>query len=133
MFVITRIGGEGYDLPITMQKSQTDTTPVEGAKPNSHYLELDQNESDLLAEICANPAFSKVIIIINASQQMELGFLDDPENEDYNAKIKGAVWIGGPGQTGIMALGRVLNGTVNPSGRTVDTYTRDFTKDPTWV
>jgi beta-glucosidase len=133
LFVITRIGGEGYDLPITMQKSQTDTTPVEGAKPNSHYLELDQNESDLLAEICANPAFSKVIIIINASQQMELGFLDDPENEDYNAKIKGAVWIGGPGQTGIMALGRVLNGTVNPSGRTVDTYTRDFTKDPTWV
>ena len=31
-----------------------------------------------------------------------------------------------------MALGRILNGEVNPSGRTVDTYARDFTSIPAY-
>ena len=42
------------------------------------------------------------------------------------------LWIGQPGWNGIMALGGVLTGEINPSGRTVDFYMRDFTTDPTW-
>lgn len=43
--VITRIGGEGFDLP----RYQGNT---EGAiAPDSHYLQLDQNEMDLLAAV----------------------------------------------------------------------------------
>ena len=72
---------------------------------------------------------------------MELGFLDGTDDNDstlvdgmngISAKIDGALWIGGPGYSGIMALGRVLNGKVTPSGKTIDTYQRDFTKDPTY-
>ncbi len=63
---------------------------------------------------------------------MELGFLDDPAHYAYSDKIKAALWIGSVGKTGINALGRVLNGSVTPSGRTVDTYARDFKKDPSW-
>lgn len=36
------------------------------------------------------------------------------------------------GSTGFNALGEILAGTVNPSGKTPDLYSRDFTKDPTF-
>lgn len=138
LVVFTRIGGESFDLPRTMQNK--DGTPIKGAYDgNDHYLELDRNEQDMLVEACNN--FDKVIVIINSSTSMELGFLDAADDHDDSIvdgmkdiadKIDACVWIGGPGYSGINALGRVLNGTVNPSGRTVDTYRRDFTKDPTY-
>ncbi len=129
LVVISRIGGEGIDLPRTMQKSETEK--VAGARSaDDHYLQLDENETALLQEVCAN--FDNVIIVINCSAAMELGFLDDPTHYAYHPNIKGALWIGSPGATGIMALGSILKGEVTPSGHTTDTYARDFTKDPTW-
>ncbi len=131
LVVISRIGGEGIDLPRTMQKSATDTGKVAGARnADDHYLQLDESETSLLQEVCAN--FENVIVIINCSPAMELGFLDDPTHYAYQQNIKGALWIGSPGATGIMALGEILKGAVNPSGHTIDTYARDFKKDPTW-
>ncbi|MBE7088707.1 MAG: beta-glucosidase [Clostridiales bacterium] len=133
LVVFTRIGGESFDLPRTMEG-------VEGeVSEDDHYLELDKNEQDLLVHVCDN--FEKVIVIINCSTSMELGFLDAiadndetivPGMENIDSKIDGAVWIGGPGYSGILALGSILNGETTPSGRTIDTYQRDFTKDPTY-
>lgn len=133
LVVVTRIGGESFDLPRTMKN-------VDGElDENDHYLELDKNEQDMLVHVCEN--FDKVILIINCSTSMELGFLDGIEDNDstivegmngIDGKIDGAVWIGGPGYSGILALGSVLVGETNPSGRTIDTYQRDFTKDPTY-
>ena len=135
--VISRIGGEGYDLPRSMfwdGKSYTNwksTDKIPGARnADDHYLQLDQNEADMLKEACDN--FANVIVVINSSSAMELGFLDDPTHYAYNANIKGALWIGHPGISGAKALGKVLNGTVNPSGNLVDTYPRNFKNDPTW-
>ncbi|MDR1094496.1 MAG: glycoside hydrolase family 3 C-terminal domain-containing protein [Clostridiales bacterium] len=135
--VISRIGGEGYDLPRSMFWNGSNYAvwngdqTVPGARGrDDHYLQLDQNETDMLKEACAN--FDKVIVVINCSTSMELGFLDDPGHYAYNPKIKAALWIGNPGGSGIAALGRVLNGSVNPSGKTVDLYARDFKQDPTW-
>ncbi len=132
LVIFSRIGGESFDLPRSMIN-----TPG-AASENDHYLELDQNEQDLLVAVTA--AFEKVIVIINSSTSMELGFLDaivdgdETQSAQLNSsEIGAAIWIGGPGTSGIMALGRILNGEVNPSGRTVDTYQRDFTKDPTYV
>ena len=123
LVVFSRIGGEGYDLPRTM-------ADIPGADPGDHYLELDLNERALLAEVCdADSPFENVIVIINSSAPMELGFLD---GGDYHGKLKGAVWVGSPGGTGMNALGRILSGEVNPSGRLVDTYARDFTQIPSW-
>jgi beta-glucosidase len=132
LVVFSRIGGEGFDLPRTMQNGFSDASKVSGARSaDDHYLQLDQNETDLLAEVSAS--FSKVIVIINGSASMELGFLDDTSHYAYHSQIKGALWLGSPGGSGINALGRVLNGDVNPSGHTVDTYARNFKDDPTWA
>lgn len=125
LVVFSRIGGEGFDLPRTMKGAA-------GARNESdHYLQLDKNETDLLKMVC-DSGFKHVIVIINSSAAMELGFLDDPTHYAYNEKIDGCLWIGAPGSSGIMALGRVLNGSVNPSGRLVDTYARNFKDMPSW-
>lgn len=129
--VISRMGGEGYDLPRTMRESYDNENKISGARNiDDHYLQLDQNETDMIKEACDN--FDNVIVVLNTAQMMELGFLDDPTNYAYNEKIKGCLWMGLPATKGVMALGEILNGTINPSGHTVDTYVRDLKKDPTW-
>lgn len=126
IIVFTRIGGEGFDLPRTM-KGQAGAR-----KDDDHYLQLDQNETDLIKAVCeAN--FKKVIVVINSAAAMELAFLEDSDYYAYNSKIDAALWMGFPGASGTAALGRVLNGTVNPSGKTVDTYVKDLKQDPTWA
>ena len=124
--VISRIGGEGFDLPRTMQTSfDSNASKIEGAKStDSHYLELDQNEEDLIKHVCEN--FDNVIVLLNTGTAMELGFLDS------YPQIKGCLWVGFPGASGAAAIGRVLTGAVNPSGHTTDTYIKDMTKDPSW-
>ena len=125
LVVITRIGGEGFDLP----RYQGTT---EGAvSADSHYLELDQNERDMLSAVC-NAGFKHVIVVFNIPSSFEATFLTDPEYADFADKIDAAIWIGFTGSNGITALGEVLNGDVNPSGRLVDTWAADFTKNPTF-
>ncbi|MDD5293594.1 MAG: glycoside hydrolase family 3 C-terminal domain-containing protein, partial [Candidatus Izemoplasmatales bacterium] len=92
--VITRIGGEGYDLPTTMVNSSG--APLAGSNAGDHYLELDLYEKAIFASLEADSSVSKVIVIVNASQQMELGFLYDEVNY---SKVKAAIWVGGPGQS----------------------------------
>ena len=125
LVVFTRIGGEGFDLPMTMEGAS-------GArKADDHFLQLDQNETDLLKEVCS-AGFGKVVVCLNSGSPMELGFLEKEDYYAYQDKIDAALWIGYSGNTGINALGKILSGEVNPSGRTVDTFSTDFKKDPTW-
>ncbi len=118
LVVITRAGGEGGDLPMDMAEAG-----YSGAAPGAHYLELAPNEQDMLALVEAN--FDNVIVLINSSNAMELGFLD-------SAKVDGAIWIGGPGSTGLNAVAKALTGEVNPSGRLVDIYAYDVTSSPAY-
>ncbi|MBQ3300964.1 MAG: glycoside hydrolase family 3 C-terminal domain-containing protein, partial [Eggerthellaceae bacterium] len=104
--VITRRSGEGGDLPMDM-------AAYSGSEAGRSYLELTPDEEDLLEMAKAN--HDKVIVIINSANAMELGFLEDEG-------IDAAIWVGTPGSTGTSAIGDVLTGAVNPSGRLVDTY-----------
>ncbi|MFU8785788.1 MAG: glycoside hydrolase family 3 N-terminal domain-containing protein [Candidatus Izemoplasmataceae bacterium] len=130
--LISRIGGEGFDLPRTMADSYSaNANKISGANNlNDHYLQLDANESLLLLEVYEH--FNKVILLLNTPSQIELGFIDDEDHPLYSEKLEAVLWIGMPGSTGAMAIGPVLNGDVNPSGRTTNIYARDFRSDPTW-
>ena len=64
--------------------------------------------------------FGTVVVVINSTNAMELGFLND-ENVDA------ALWCGCFGSVGTVALGNILNGTTNPSAKTVDTFAYDST------
>ena len=117
--MIGRGGGEGGDLTRDMKGFDDNYVP------GQHQLELNKDEKDLLA--LAKEHFDKVVVVVNSSTAMELGGLENDPG------IDAVLWIGSPGQTGFRAVGKVLNGTVNPSGRTADIYAADFTADPTFV
>ncbi|HFI0076472.1 TPA: glycoside hydrolase family 3 C-terminal domain-containing protein [Streptococcus suis] len=116
LVVISRNGGEGADLPQNMAEYQ------QGDK-DKHYLELQDVEKAMLKTVTEN--FEKVVVLVNSSNAMELGFLED-------ASVDAALWIGGPGSTGLNGVANILVGDVNPSGRLVDTYAYDLTTNPTY-
>lgn len=120
--VFTRIGGENFDLPRTMSGA------VGANNDSDHFLQLDKNELDLLSTVISS-GFGKIVVIINSGSAMQLDYLNDPA---YSDKINAVVWMGFSGENGTSALGEIMNGTTNPSGRTPDTYATDFKKDPTW-
>lgn len=114
--VFSRNGGEGGDLPMDMAS-------YTGGDAGKHYLELQSCEQEMLSMVEKN--FEHVIVLVNSSNAMELGFLEDKN-------VDAALWIGGPGSTGCVAVGEVLCGAVNPSGRLVDTYAYDLTTAPAY-
>ena len=121
LVVFSRIAGENWDLP--RKAADNDTR---------HYLELDNAERDLLKHICDSNVFEHVIVLINSSNMIDMGFLKFASDPAYNAKIDAAMIIGSPGGEGIMALGEILAGKINPSGHTVDTIYTHYENDPTW-
>ena len=116
--MVGRGGGEGGDLAQDM--NGWDENYVEG----QHQLELNQDEKDAIA--LAKEHFETVVVIVNSNNTLELGELED------DADIDAVLWIGSPGQTGFNAVGDVLSGDINPSGKLPDIHPADFTKDPTF-
>lgn len=115
---IGRPGGEGGDL--TRDMSDWDAN----AEPGQHQLELNKDEKDLLALAVEN--FDTVVVVVNASTTIEMGPIQDDPGVDA------VLLAGSPGASGFDALGQILAGQVNPSGRTADVWAADFTKDPTF-
>lgn len=134
LIVITRSGGEGADLPMSITDEDTVkqaaatgsgaryTSYKDDVDPERSYLELTNREKEMVERV--NESFENVIVIINAANTMELGWVNDYEH------INGVIWCPGPGERGFQALGEVLSGTVNPSGKTVDTYLYDLFSSP---
>ncbi len=127
VIVLSRIAGEGHnDMPGDVTKASYDNE-LNGYKdfePGEHYLQLSQTEEDMVDMVCSN--FDNVILVYNAANPMELGFIDQYD------QIRAAVWCQGPGHTGFEALGKILTGEVNPSGKTTDTFIYDMTAAPWW-
>lgn len=121
--VISRIGGESFDLPRTQNVSA-------GGIEGKHYLQLDKNEYEMLDMVTAR--FKKVIVVLNTLTSFQCDFIAEYNNAPADPRIDAVVWIGGPGSTGAEAIGRLLTGELNFSGRTVDLFARDFTQNPTW-
>ncbi|MDD6302931.1 MAG: glycoside hydrolase family 3 N-terminal domain-containing protein [Bacillales bacterium] len=121
LVVLSRIAGENWDLP---RKASDDES--------RHYLELDNNERELLKQIAESGKFEHIIVLLNGSNYIDLGFLKLTSDPAYNSKIDACINIGSPGANGIMALGEILTGKVNPSGKTVDTVYTNYSKDPVW-
>ena len=118
VIVISRLAGEGHnDIPQDMANCEiyTDNSvEYRDWDEGDHYLQLNNTEEDMVKLVCDN--FENVVVVYNGAYAFELGFV-----EEY-PQIKGVVWAAGPGNVGFTALGEILAGTVNPSGRTNDTF-----------
>lgn len=122
IITITRVGCEGYD-GLRLQDPD-ESLKVFDAKPGEHYLQLNEGEKELISY--AKEKFGKVVILLNTTMPVEIADLQ------YDDDIDAIMWIGYPGFNGFLAIGELLTGTVNPSGRITDTWAVDITKDPTW-
>ena len=146
VIVIGRSGGEGADLPTDMKAvldgtynpaSKVSVAPgnygymnavawnngaYDDFEAGESYLELSVTEENLVKKVCSE--FDKVIVIINANNTMELGWVDE------YPQIGAVLLVPGAGVTGFAALGEIMSGAVNPSGRTADTFVKDLFDTP---
>ena len=122
VILLKRSGSEGSDNPRRVGDFATDSDEVKNAH---HYFELSVNETALIKAV-EDAGFSKIVLLVNSPSPLELGAIEKDE------KIQSIIWTGLPGGNGMKAVGRILNGSVNPSGHTVDTWASDYRKDPTW-
>ena len=121
IMVVSRVCGEGSDLP------WFGTGDGDG-----NILSLSQEERDILkklADLKAAGQVKSIIVLLNVSNPMELDFLE-PSICGVDYGVDACLWIGEVGQNGIEAIGDILNGTVNPSGKLVDTYCYDNLTSP---
>ena len=134
---ISRAGGEGGDLSTDLIRDSKTSAAQKKIKDNAntanevknytegqHQLELSKEEKDMIT--FAKNNYSKVVVVVNSSNVMELGELNKDE------KVNGIFWVGSMGSTGFNSLGNILSGKVNPSGHTPDIYPADLTKDPSF-
>ena len=102
--VFSRVGGEGYDMAFD-------------------YLQLDQNEKDMLqavSDMKKAGTVGRIVVLINSANALQVDFL---KNNSYD--VDACLWIGDVGITGVNAVAEILAGKVNPSGSLVDTYCYD--------
>lgn len=122
--VLTRVGGEGADLPMNMKAEgityENNSKDYEDFKDGESFLQLSQTERDMLDLVTKN--FNKVTLVYNGANTFQFDFLND------YPQIKSVVWCPPAGQTGFSALGDVLSGDTNPSGKTSDTFLKDLTQ-----
>lgn len=124
---IARQGGEGQDEALNMDGSLNGTTdPNLGYNTQKHYLELTDNEEAMIAALESDPNIKTIIVVINFSNAMELGELENDPNVDA------ILYAAAGGSTGFEAVGEILRGTVNPSGKMTDTLYANFKLDPTY-
>lgn len=119
LVVISRSGGEDGDW------SQQYSYDKDGTQHSDRsYSELSSKEVEMITWCKEN--FSNVIVLLNLANPIECGFLDE-------LGVNAALSCSLPGNHGTQAVGKILLGEVNPSGRTADTYAYDVTTAPTFI
>ncbi len=123
-----RQGHEGAELPQHMDSHTIDTNGTQAGEYDRTYLDPTQNELDLLKYLKEELGYKKIVVLINSSNVMTIG--------EYLQYSDACLWIGGPGEAGLIGVGNVLRGKdsagkqLSPSGRTSDTWMSDFYSMP---
>ena len=114
--ILHRFGTENDDLLTHAAPGHSDENETE--------LDLQDNEKALIAH--AKQYFDKVIVVLNSSNAMSLG-----EMKELGADA--ILWVGGVGQVGCLSAVKIIDGKVNPSGKSTDTWWVNVNKDPAFT
>ena len=125
--VFARNSGEAIDLYMdtTMDDGQTRTIinrehNGDASRSVGDALALSDNEKSVLEGMKALKdagTLDSIVVLMNSASPLMCDFI---ENEAYG--IDACMWVGAIGTYGANAIGRLLVGDVNPSGRTADTF-----------
>lgn len=126
VFVLSRIGGEGTDNQ--MFDNGEGSRNYEWDAYNGNYLALSEEERSVLRGLKAAKdagQYDKVIVLCNFTNQVMLDFVDDPQ---YG--VDAVLYSGSIGSKGSVAIGNILSGKVNPSGKLSDTFWKNHYLNP---
>lgn len=111
--------GEAFEHANSPTKTENGET-----KEYKHNLQMLNADEQVLEYAKAN--FKKVIVLLTNDIPTEIGALQ------YDDGIDAILLSGHFGKYGYEQIGYVLNGSVNPSGRTVDLWAWDITGRTSW-
>ncbi len=136
-YVIDSYDSFGDAAIVTLARNSgegSDSTTVGSDGEDGSYLTVTATERELLKELTSlkeKGTFDKIIVLINTALGLQLDFMYDADID-----IDACLWIGNTGSHGAYAVGKVLTGEVNPSGRITDTFLRDNYSSPamaSWI
>ncbi len=135
IMVLTRCGQENYDMLVdnvtgfVKGEGMFDPPISTGTPTGLSSLALIQEERDILQmlkEAKAAGYFSKIIVLLNTGNTMEVNWLDDYD-------VDACVFTGLLGGVGAHGVAKLLSGEANFSGRIVDTYAASSLSAPAVV
>lgn len=124
---VGRQGHEGAELPMSMESNNISTENRKGSADRT-YLDPTETELEMLKYLKEEAGYETIILLIDSSNVMTIG-----EYMEYTDAI---LWIGGPGESGLVGVANVLLGRdstgkqISPAGRTADTWMYDFYSNP---
>ncbi|MCD8306850.1 MAG: glycoside hydrolase family 3 C-terminal domain-containing protein [Clostridia bacterium] len=95
-----------------------------GTGTSRHSRDYDNAQKALVKYL--ETKFDTVILLINESYPYELDWAESDDN------INAILIVGRPGNNGLSAVGKILDGEINPSGHLADLYAADFTVTPSY-
>ena len=121
---LSRVAGEHIDPPHEQINNLATTSSKKFTNKERGYLEITTEEEELLTAVGQD--YDKVIVIINASNVMQMDFMKNIPGLDA------CLLVGPTGTVGAKAIPQVLYGDVNPSGRTADTWPMNHRYNPAY-
>lgn len=136
VFVVARTSGEAIDK--YMDTSMEDGSRIIVSRDHNNdaensvgdSLELTDNEKSVLenlAKLKESGTIGKIIVIMNSASPLQCQFL---EESAYG--VDACLWVGEIGTTGASAIGKLLTGEYNFSGKTTDTYWEESKYNPVY-
>ena len=122
IFVVSRVGGEATDVQL---RDLGEVSRGFDGK-NGNYLILSAREEDVLSNLKAqkaNGVFDKIVVIMNTTNQVACDFEDKYD-------VDALIYMGSTGSAGTKAVGEILVGKVNPSGKLADTFWKNHYLNP---
>jgi beta-glucosidase len=137
IMVLARTAGEAIDLYMDTTMDDGQTRVIVSRDNNNNpsgsvgdSLALTENEKSVLFNLKSlkdQGVISKIIVIMNSASPLQSNFLTD---DAYD--IDACLWVGTIGTNGANAIGKLLTGEYNPSGRTADTFWAESKYNPVY-
>lgn len=137
IMVLARNSGEAIDLYMDTTMADDETRVIVSRDNNNSVsgsvgdsLELAENEKDVLShlkQLKESGTIKNIVVLMNTASPMQSEFLN---SEDYD--IDACMWVGNLGQNGATAVGKLLTGEYNPSGKTSDTFFANSKYNPVY-
>lgn len=137
IMVLARNSGEAIDLYMNTTMDDGVTQVVVDKQNNNNTtsnsgdsLALTENEKSVLKGLKAMKAegtLDRIIVLMNCASPLMCDFL-----EDSAYGVDACMWVGTIGTNGADAIGKLLVGDCNPSGRTADTFWTNSKYNPVY-